>query len=150
MCVRVTSVPNRDRAAFAHHSRTGSALPFSSTGSSSSNSKIEAVASWVVSPTAIPLTGATPCSREAVFTTSPVTNPSPCSGRAPSETTASPVLMPIRTLRSRAGSSALASAIASRIRSPARIARSASSSWASGAPKTAITASPMNFSTVPP
>ena len=32
----------------------------------------------------------------------------------------------------------------------ARTARSASSSWATGAPHTAITASPMNFSTVPP
>ena len=33
---------------------------------------------------------------------------------------------------------------------PARTARSASSSWATGAPQTAMTASPMNFSTVPP
>ena len=34
--------------------------------------------------------------------------------------------------------------------SAARTARSASSSWATGAPQTAITASPMNFSIVPP
>ena len=34
--------------------------------------------------------------------------------------------------------------------SAARTARSASSSWAIGAPHTAMTASPMNFSTVPP
>ena len=34
--------------------------------------------------------------------------------------------------------------------SPARTARSASSSWEVGTPQTAITASPMNFSTVPP
>ena len=40
--------------------------------------------------------------------------------------------------------------MASRILSAARTARSGSSSWATGAPKTAITASPMNFSTVPP
>ncbi len=32
----------------------------------------------------------------------------------------------------------------------ARTARKASSSWTTGTPKTAITASPMNFSTVPP
>jgi hypothetical protein len=32
----------------------------------------------------------------------------------------------------------------------ARTARSASSSWLVGAPQTAITASPMNFSIVPP
>ena len=42
------------------------------------------------------------------------------------------------------------SAIASRIARPARTARSGSSSWAAGAPNTAMTASPMNFSTVPP
>ena len=39
---------------------------------------------------------------------------------------------------------------ASRTASAARTARSGSSSCATGAPKTAITASPMNFSTVPP
>ena len=36
------------------------------------------------------------------------------------------------------------------ILSAARTARIASSSWAVGTPKTAMTASPMNFSTVPP
>ena len=40
--------------------------------------------------------------------------------------------------------------ISSRIASAARTARSASSSRAAGAPNTAIAASPMNFSTVPP
>ena len=42
------------------------------------------------------------------------------------------------------------SAATSRIASAARTARSGSSSCATGAPKTAMTASPMNFSTVPP
>ena len=42
------------------------------------------------------------------------------------------------------------SAIPSRIASAARTARSGSSSCATGAPKSAMTASPMNFSTVPP
>jgi len=37
-----------------------------------------------------------------------------------------------------------------RISAAARTARRASSSWTAGTPKTAITASPMNFSTVPP
>ena len=41
-------------------------------------------------------------------------------------------------------------ATASTSSSPARTARSASSSWAIGVPHTAITASPMNFSTRPP
>ena len=85
-----------------------------------------------------------------MLTTSPVTIPSPCSGRAPSATTASPVLMPIRTCSESAGSASFSSSIASRMRRPARTARSASSSCATGAPNTAITASPMNFSTVPP
>ena len=95
-------------------------------------------------------TGAAPCRREAVLTTSPVTIPSPSSGRAPSATTASPVLIPMRTCSASAGSCAFSSAIASRMRRPALTARSASSSCATGAPKTAMTASPMNFSTVPP
>jgi len=37
-----------------------------------------------------------------------------------------------------------------RIPRAARTARAGSSSWAVGTPKAAITASPMNFSTVPP
>ena len=45
---------------------------------------------------------------------------------------------------------ARASRTASTRSRPARTARSASSSWATGAPHTAMTASPMNFSTVPP
>ncbi len=85
-----------------------------------------------------------------MFTTSPATIPSPCSGRAPRLTIASPVFTATRTARSWPGRSLLSSVSASTIRSPARTARSASSSWATGAPKTAMTASPMNFSTVPP
>ena len=56
--------------------------------------------------------------RAAVFTTSPVTIPSPCSGRAPSATTASPVLIPTRTCSSSSGSASFSSAIASRIAQP--------------------------------
>jgi hypothetical protein len=78
-----------------------------------------------------------------VFTTSPAAIPSPASGRASMLTSASPVLTAIRTSKS-------PSTAASRIASAARTARSGSSSCATGAPKSAITASPMNFSTVPP
>jgi hypothetical protein len=46
--------------------------------------------------------------------------------------------------------SAFRAAIASRNSTAARTARSASSSCSVGIPKTAITASPTNFSTVPP
>ena len=88
--------------------------------------------------------------RAAVLTTSPATMPSPSSGRASSVASTSPVLTPIRTLRSSSGLSWFNPSIAARIRRAAWIARCGSSSWAVGAPKTAMTASPMNFSTVPP
>jgi hypothetical protein len=65
-------------------------------------------------------------------------------------TSAPPVLTPIRTSSASAGSAAFICAIASWIARAARTARSGSSSCAAGAPKTATTASPMNFSTVPP
>ena len=82
--------------------------------------------------------GSAACSsRAATFTASPVTSVSP------SPATTSPVLTPIRARRPSAGTAA-------RISHAARTARRASSSWETGTPKTAITASPMNFSTVPP
>ena len=49
-----------------------------------------------------------------------------------------------------ASMSVLISSIAACIARPARTARSGSSSWATGAPNTAITLSPMYLSTVPP
>jgi hypothetical protein len=55
----------------------------------------------------------------------------------------SPVLTPMRPAIPSSGK-------ASRISIAARQARSASSSCATGTPNTAITASPMNFSTEPP
>ena len=97
----------------------------------------------------MPPIGATPCSRDAVFTTSPIAMP--CSDdSAPTETTATPVSIPIRTASGRSWFVSLSSSITGGIRSALKTARCASSSWATGAPYTAITASPMNFSTVPP
>ena len=84
------------------------------------------------------------CSRDAVLTRSPATMPWLV---APMVTAASPVSSPARACSPCSGSSAATAATSSR---PARTARSASSSWAVGAPHTAITASPMNFSMVPP
>ena len=87
------------------------------------------------------------CSREATFTVSPTTVYA--SPTAPAST--SPVLTPTR--RSKLippGRPALTSSIAACMPSPARTARSASSSCATGAPKSAITLSPMYLSTVPP
>ena len=88
-----------------------------------------------------------------MFTTSPVAMPWPWAALSPAAppiaTSASPVLTPIRTARSRPGRVSFSSATASRIRRAVRTPRSASSSCAAGAPKTATTASPMNFSIVP-
>ena len=102
------------------------------------------------SPTRISPTGAAVCIREAVLTTSPATIASPWLGLAPRATSASPVFTASRACRSSAGSARFISARASRTASAARTARSGSSPWATGAPNTAITASPTNFSTLPP
>ena len=69
---------------------------------------------------------------------------------APIVTATSPVTMPTRistSATSRSSRSAETTLTSSR---PARTALSESSSCAVGTPQTAITASPMNFSTVPP
>ena len=89
-------------------------------------------------------------SRAARLTASPVTNASPLPG---SPAITSPVLTPVRaatvTPQDR-WNSWFSSSSVSRSSAAARTARSASSSWRRGTPKTATTASPMNFSTVPP
>ncbi len=94
--------------------------------------------------------GAACSSRAATFTASPVTKPCPWDG---SPAITSPVLTPVRT-RSRTpkrnSSCSLSSSRPVCISAAARTARNASSSRTEGTPKTAITASPMNFSTVPP
>jgi len=59
------------------------------------------------------------------------------------------LVLPCLTFSASVGSASFSSSIASRIRSAARTARSASSSWMAGTPKTASIASPANFSTVP-
>ena len=64
---------------------------------------------------------------------------------APNVTAASPVRMPARAWI--VGPRAFTASTSS---SAARTLRSASSSWATGVPQTAMTASPMNFSIVPP
>ena len=77
------------------------------------------------------------CNRAATF------NASPVASRSSVPVTTSPVLTPIRP-------SIPSPANASRISTAARHARNASSSCTTGTPNTAITASPMNFSTEPP
>jgi len=91
--------------------------------------------------------GSAACWRRAArLTASPVTRKSR-PGVVP--VTTRPVLTPIRRTSGTARRSATA-ASRERMRRAARTARSASSSCATGTPKTAMTASPMNFSTVPP
>ena len=74
---------------------------------------------------------------------------SPMSGVPSPGTRTSPVVTPIRAANGK-GEDAASSARRAWISTPARTARRASSSWATGRPKTALTASPMNFSTLPP
>ncbi len=69
---------------------------------------------------------------------------------APRVTATSPVTNPTRMLSPGTPRSSACAWVAAISSSPARTARSASSSMAVGTPQTAITASPMNFSTVPP
>ena len=115
----------------------GSTFPLATTGSIGSTSMASRARRNVASPSRISPDSAACSSRAATLTTSPVTSASP----APAMT--SPVLTPIRACKPRA-------VTASRSSTDARSARSASSSWRVGIPKTAITASPINFSTVPP
>ena len=135
----------RERASTASHTGIGSALPFAWTGSAGRYSIAPLRRAMGRSPTRMPLTGAAACSRAAVLTTSPAAMPSPSLGPGAE-----------RDERLAGGdgdahlSSGCSSTTQSRIASAARTARSGSSSCATGAPKTAITASPMNFSTVPP
>ena len=131
----------------ASQASTGSAFPFASTGGRASYSTAWRVARCVSLPTTSRPAGAAACSRAAVLTTSPIAKASPASGR-PIVTSASPVFTAARAAS--IGPLPRKPSTAVSTRRPARTARSASSPWASGAPKTAITASPMNFSSRPP
>ena len=131
----------------AAQSRTGSALPFSRCSPVGMN-VIAALANDRVSSSTQTRPGsAVDCTRAAVFTASPATMPSAV---APTVTATSPVTIPTRIASPGAPTSCPIAATAAASSRPARTARSASSSWATGTPQTAITASPMNFSTSPP
>ena len=72
-CCSRGSTPITLRARSGRQIASGSAFPFTVTGESSSYSKMPAVAWCAASPTTMVPVGATFCSRDAVFTTSPVT-----------------------------------------------------------------------------
>ena len=124
--------------------RSGSALPFSSCSPASSYAIAASLARLRRSPTSTVPGSAADWTRDAVLTRSPATMPWPS---APSVTAASPVSDAGARLAAPGSSAGARPATSS---SAARTARSASSSCATGVPQTAITASPMNFSTVPP
>ncbi len=129
---------------------TGRALPLAFTGSTDSAVIASRTRRHVGSPMRTSPGFAACSSRAAVLTVSPVTSVWPEAG---SPATTSPVVMPVRVsicTPCAVASSALRVASDSRICTAARTARSASSSCSTGMPKTAMTASPMNFSTVPP
>ena len=123
------------------HAGTGTVLPLSAWSPTASNAIALEAARIVASPTSTVPGAAAACSREAMLTGSPATIPWP---RAPSVTAASPVRTPARAAMP--GPRRPTAPTRSRA---ARTARSASSSCADGAPHTAITASPMNFSMLP-
>ena len=122
---------------------TPSALPFASMVFGSPNSNAPRTADTVRSPARISPGSAACSSRAATLTASPLTKELPSRGRP---TTTSPVLTPIRSDSSPAKTASSRRCIANAVCK----ARSAWSSSASGAPNAAITASPANFSTVPP
>ena len=147
--LRTTPVAARSTS-LSRQASTGSLLPLRLSGSTGSASTAPATSRCVSRPIRTPPAPAAASSRFAVFTTSPVTI---VEAAAASPATTSPVLIPIRISSSTphvASSSPFSRESLSRISAAARTARSASSSCTTGTPKTAMTASPMNFSTVPP
>ena len=130
----------------ARHAGTGAVLPRRSCSPAASKTIASPAARWVASPTSTVPGGAAPWRREAVLTRSPATIPWPC---APTTAAASPVSTAARACGRSPPGAARPGTAATRS-SAARTARSASSSRAVGVPQTAMTASPMNFSTAPP
>ena len=110
------------------------------------NSKAARVLATVRSPQMMPHGSAAVCKRAATLTGSPVRGKSPVA--LSRIATTSPVLIPIR-IGSRSPRTASCWTW-SRNASAAESARAGSSSWVCGKPKTATTASPMNFSRMPP
>ena len=122
-------------------------MPFSACSPASANPTALPASRCVAASASTGPGSAAACTRAAVFTASPATIPSPA---APRVTATSPVTTPARAARPGTPASAPSSATAATRSSAARTARSASPSAAAGVPHTAITASPMNFSTTPP
>ena len=134
----------RATTAIARQAASGDSLPLSCCAPASSKLMAPEAARNVASPTSTVPGTAADWRREAVLTRSPATMPWPA---APMVTAACPVSTPARACMPRPSPMPGTPSTSS---SAARTARSASSSCVVGVPHTAITASPMNFSIVPP
>ena len=130
----------------ARQAWTTSSLPFSCRAPTAVKAIAPEAARQVDSSTRTAPGGATLWTLEAALTVSPSTIPS---DTLPTVIATSPVTTPARAARSTPDSLPSSATDATTSRA-ARTDRSASSSFATGAPHTAMTASPMNFSTVPP
>jgi hypothetical protein len=140
------SPPTPDSTQVARHRCCGSVFPFSACSPASANPTPPSASRLVAPSTNTDPGSAAVCTRAAVLIVSPAI-PSPTT---PTVTATSPVTTPHRAASPGAPVWAPSSATPATRSSPARTARSASPSVATGAPHTAITASPMNFSTIPP
>jgi hypothetical protein len=126
---------------------SGSALPATVMDASGRCSTSPSVARRVAAQTTTAPGGAYSCRRAAVVITAPLAVPCPPSRVPARSTSTSPVATPTR-IRSRMPAGVRRST-ARWISSPARTARYASKPSEACAPKSAITASPMYFSTTP-
>ena len=140
---RRVRIGEREATATTRYAGIGSALPRSDSGSTGSATTASRTRRQVGSPISTVPGSAAAWSRAAVFMASPMRGvPSP-------GTRTSPVVTPTLAVNGK-GEPAASSARRTWISIAARTARRASSSWATGSPKTAETASPMYFSTLPP
>ena len=132
---------------------TARSRPFTETSPSGSRTYRSSSARAVASPTAIVPGSATLCSRAATFVASP-TETARGSAAPTTPTATRPVLIPTRTEKSsisqRERTSCAYSSMERTIASPARAARSGSSSCTAGTPKNAAMPSPMYAWTLPP
>ena len=133
-----TTRPSVSSSLTSRQAISGSPKPFSSTGPTSSVSTAPIVRRRANGPTRISPGWAICCRRAATLTASPVAKV-----ESDSSATTSPASTPILASSPRPCTE-------SRIPAAARMARSASSSCACGMPNAAMTASPANFSTIPP
>ena len=138
------ALPDGRRGAESEPRLHGASFPFATTGCAGRYSIGPRVPMYVSSPTSTAPTGDADCRRAAVLTTSPATKVSPRSGLASRATIASPVFTATRSW-----SPSSLGPVADR-ECGAHCALGVVAVASTGAPNTPMTASPTNFSTLPP